>query len=81
MRQISKESSGMVDVSSKGVRCRAAQDIPAYEGTIWSWTEGTIVYELLGYDGNLVNVYWDHGVDSLVSSDELVITDTDIVWN
>jgi hypothetical protein len=81
MRQISKESNEMVDISSKGIRCRAAHDIPTYEGTIRSHTEGTIVYELVGYNGNLVNVYWDHGVDSLVDSDEIVITDLDIVWH
>jgi hypothetical protein len=70
-----------VDITSKGLRCRAAQDIPSYEGTIRSFSEGTIVYELVGCNGDLVNVYWDHGVDSLVWADEIVVTDLGIVWH
>ncbi len=36
----------MIDVSLRGVRCRAAQEILDLDGTIGVATEGTIVYEL-----------------------------------
>ena len=59
----------MIDVSLKGVRCRAANEILDIDGTIGAATEGTIVYELEGEGGQLVNVHWDDGTRSLVSSD------------
>jgi len=65
----------MIDVSLKGVRCRAAQEILDIDGTISAATEGTIVYELEGEGGRLVNVCWDDGSRSLVSSEEIVIID------
>lgn len=70
----------MIDVSLKGVRCRAASEILDIEGTIGEFTEGTIVYELEGEGGQLVNVRWDDGTRSLVSSEEIVITDL-VIWN
>jgi len=42
-------------------------------------TEGTIIYELEGEGGQLVNVHWDDGTRSLVSSEEIVITDI-VTW-
>jgi hypothetical protein len=69
----------MIDVSLKGIRCRAAQEILDIDGTIEASTEGTIVYELEGKGGQLVNVHWDDGTRSLVSSEEIVITDT-VTW-
>ena len=69
----------MIDVSLKGVRCRAAQEILDIDGTIGESTEGTIVYELEGEGGQLVNVCWDDGTRSLVSSEEIVITDP-VTW-
>ena len=38
----------MIDVTLKGIRCRAATEILDMEGTIGAATEGTIVYELEG---------------------------------
>jgi len=70
----------MIDVSLKGVRCRAAQDILDISGTIGYATEGTIVYELDGEGGQLVNVQWDDGNTSLVASEEIVITDGAVTW-
>jgi len=70
----------VIDVSLKGIRCKAAQEIFDLAGTIGVATEGTIVYELDGEGGQLVNVQWDDGTTSLVSSEEIVITDGDIVW-
>lgn len=70
----------MIDVSLKGVRCRAAQEILDVEGTVSASTEGTIIYELEGEGGQLVNVHWDDGTRSLVSSEEIVITDP-VTWH
>ena len=70
----------MIDVSSRGIRCQAAQEILDLDGTIGMATEGTIVYELEGEGGQLVNVHWDNGSTSLVSSEEIVITDTAVSW-
>jgi transposase len=70
----------MIDVSLKGIRCRAAQEILDLEGTIGISTEGTIVYELEGQGEQLVNVQWDTGASSLVSSEEIVITDHAVIW-
>jgi len=70
----------MIDVSLKGVRCRAAQEILDIEGTIGAATEGTIIYELEGEGGELVNVHWDDGTNSLVSSEEIVIIDDALTW-
>jgi hypothetical protein len=69
----------MIDVTLKGIRCRAANEILDIEGTIGAATEGTIVYELEGEGGQLVNVHWDDGTRSLVSSEEIVITDA-VTW-
>lgn len=69
----------MIDVSLKGIRCRAAQEIFDATGTVGPSTEGTIVYELEGEGGQLVNVHWDDGTRSLVSSEEIVITDA-VTW-
>jgi transposase len=70
----------MIDVSLRGVRCRAAQEILDSDGTVGIATEGTIVYELEGEGGQLVNVQWDTGTTSLVSSEEIEITDGSVSW-
>jgi hypothetical protein len=70
----------MIDVSLRGVRCRAAQEILDRDGTVGIATEGTIVYELEGEGGQLVNVQWDTGATSLVSSEEIEITDGSVSW-
>jgi hypothetical protein len=70
----------MIDVSLKGVRCRAANEILDLDGSIDASTEGTIVYELEGEGGQLVNVCWDDGTRTLVSSEEIIITDL-VTWN
>lgn len=70
----------MIDVSLKGIRCRAANEILEIDGTIGVSTEGTIVYELEGEGGQLINVCWDDGTRSLVSSEEIIITDL-VTWN
>lgn len=70
----------MIDVSLRGVRCRAAQEILDTDGTVDISTEGTIVYELEGEGGQLVSVQWDTGTTCLVSSEEIEITDSSVSW-
>jgi hypothetical protein len=70
----------MIDVSLRGVRCRAAQEILDSDGTVDVATEGTIVYELEGEGGQLVSVQWDTGTTCLVSSEEIEITDSSVSW-
>jgi hypothetical protein len=77
--ETTNEGAPMIDVTLKGIRCRAATEILDMEGTIGAATEGTIVYELEGEGGQLVNVHWDDGTQSLVSSEEIVITDA-VTW-
>ena len=69
----------MIDASLTGIRCRAAAEILDVDGAISAATEGTIIYELEGEGGQLVNVHWDDGTRSLVSSEEIVITDA-VTW-
>jgi hypothetical protein len=70
----------MIDVSLKGVRCRAAQEILDIRRYGQCLDRGTIIYEELeGEGGQLVNVHWDDGSRSLVSSEEIVITDL-VTW-
>ncbi len=69
----------MIDVTLKGIRCRAATEIFDIERTIDAAMEGTIVYEVEGEGGQLVNVHWDDGTRSLVSAEEIVITDA-VTW-
>ena len=71
----------MIDVSLRGVRCRAAQEILDSDGTVGVATEGTIVYELEGEGGQLVSVQWDTGTTCLVSSEEIEITDSSVSWH
>ena len=73
-------SEAMIDVSLRGVRCRAAQEILDLDGSIGVATEGTIVYELEGEGGQLVHVQWDNGTSSLVSAEEIEITDRAVIW-
>ena len=70
----------MIDVSIKGIRCRAANEILDVDGIVGAATEGTIVYELEGEGGQLVNVCWDDGTRTLVSSEEIIITDL-VTWH
>ncbi|HEX7228373.1 MAG TPA: hypothetical protein VF353_11425 [Candidatus Binatia bacterium] len=70
----------MIDVSLRGVRCRAAQEILDSDSTVGVATEGTIVYELEGEGGQLVSVQWDTGTTCLVSSEEIEITDSSVSW-
>jgi len=71
----------MLDSSVKGIRWQAAQYIPSAEGMIKSLAKGTIVFELVGCNCDWVNVYWAHGVDSLVSPQEIVVSDSGLVWH
>ncbi|MGH7830324.1 MAG: hypothetical protein ACREP8_09125 [Candidatus Binatia bacterium] len=52
----------MIDVSSKGKRCRAVREIRNYAGNVSSSTEGTIEYEITVLGRRLINVRWDNGI-------------------
>lgn len=70
-----------LDTSLKGVRCRPLQNLRCFEGSINVSTEGTIVYEVEGYAGVYVCVYWDNGINALVAPEKIVITDEAIHWH
>jgi hypothetical protein len=70
----------VIDVSSRGIRCKAAQEILGLQRNVGNASEGTIVYELEREGGQLVHVQWDDGSTSLVASEEIVITDSQISW-
>ena len=72
---------GSIDNTLKGVRCQAAHDVRSTEGKIESSTHGTIVFELVGKSYHLVNVYWDQGLDSFVSPQDIVVTESSLIWH
>ena len=72
---------GAIDNTLKGLRCQAAQDIRNSNGDIKSMTQGTIVFELIGHQFHLLNVYWDQGLDSLVSPQEIRVIESNLVWH
>jgi hypothetical protein len=72
---------GTIDTTAKGIRCQAAQDITVSGGMVKSLALGTIVFELVGLGCHLVNVYWDQGIDTLVSPEDIVVAETGIVWH
>jgi hypothetical protein len=69
-----------VDETAKGVRCVAVNRISNAGGAIDAQTQGTIICEFEAHGADVVNVYWDNGVNSLVSPDQIAIMDDDIVW-
>ena len=70
----------MIDLSSEGIRCRAAQEIRSNWGTVTSSTEGTIQYEIENLSRNLIFVDWDNGLSLNVSPSEIEIIDGDLSW-
>ena len=70
----------VVDVTAKGVRCVAVHKITNAGGAIDAHTRGTIICEFEAHGADVVNVYWDNGINSLVSPNQIAIMDDDIVW-
>ena len=67
----------MIDLSSKGIKCRAVRDIQSYQGTVCASAEGTIQYELENLGRHLVNVHWDNGLRLNVLASDIEIIDGD----
>lgn len=65
----------MIDLSSKGIKCRALRDIPSYQGTVSASTEGIIQYEIENLGRHLINVHWDNGLTMNVFPNEIEIID------
>ena len=70
----------MIDLSSRGMKCRAVRNIQSYQGTISAFTEGTIQYEIENLDRHLINVHWDNGLSMNVFPNEIEIIDGDLLW-
>jgi hypothetical protein len=69
-----------VDATAKGVRCVAVHKIANVGGAIDAQTQGTIICEFEAHGSDVINVYWDTGINSLVSPGQIAIMDDDIVW-
>jgi hypothetical protein len=70
----------MLDTSSKGIRCRAAEEIRSKWGIVTSSTGATIQYEIESLGRNLVFVDWDNGLSVNVFPSEIEIIDGDLLW-
>jgi hypothetical protein len=65
----------MIDLSSKGIKCRAVRDIKSYQGTVSASTEGIIQYEIDNFGRHLINVRWENGLTVNVFPNEIEIID------
>lgn len=63
----------MIDLSSKGIKCRALRDIQSYQGKVSASTEGIIQYEIENFGRHLINVRWDNGLIVNVFPSEIEI--------
>ena len=63
----------MIDLSSKGIKCRALRDIQSYQGKVSASTEGIIQYEIENFGRHLINVRWDNGLTVNVFPSEIEI--------
>jgi len=70
----------MIDLSSKGIRCRAAREIRTNWGMVTSSTGGTIQYEIENLGRYRILVDWDNGLSLNVSPSEIEIIDGDLSW-
>jgi hypothetical protein len=67
----------MIDLRTRGLKCRAVRDIRDYQGRVSASAEGTIQYELENLGRHLVNVQWDNGLRLNVLTDDIEIIDGD----
>ena len=70
----------MIDLSSKGIRSRAAREIRTNWGMVTTSTGGTIQYEIENVGRYLILVDWDNGLSLNVSPSEIEIIDGDLSW-
>ncbi|MEK7335194.1 MAG: hypothetical protein AAB222_07730 [Candidatus Binatota bacterium] len=71
----------MIDLSSKGIRCRAAREIRTNWGMVTTSTGGTIQYEIENVGRYLILVDWDNGLSLNVSPSEIEVIDGDLSWH
>ncbi|OGQ18684.1 MAG: hypothetical protein A3C54_06775 [Deltaproteobacteria bacterium RIFCSPHIGHO2_02_FULL_60_17] len=71
----------MIDLSSEGIRCRAAQEIRKNRAIVRPCTEGTIQYEIENTGRDLIHVQWDNGLSLNVSPSEIEIVDGAVFWH
>jgi len=71
----------MIDLSSKGIRCRATREIRTDWGMVTSSTGGTIQYEIENLGRYQILVDWDNGLSLNVSPSEIEIIDGDLSWH
>jgi hypothetical protein len=71
----------MIDLTSEGIRCRAAREIRTNWGMVTSSTGGTIQYEIENLGRYLILVDWDNGLSLNVSPSEIEIIDGDLSWH
>ena len=71
----------MIDLSSKGLRCRAARELRTNWGRVASFTEGTIEYEIMNLGRKLILVEWDNGLSAYVYPNEIEIIDGGLSWH
>ena len=71
----------MIDLSSKGIRCRATREIRTDWGMVTSSTGGTIQYEIENLGRYQILVDWDNGLSLNVSPSEVEIIDGDLSWH
>ena len=71
----------MIDLSSKGIRCRAAREIRTNWGMVTTSNGGTIQYEIENVGRYLMLVDWDNGLSLNVSPSEIEVIDGDLSWH
>ena len=71
----------MIDLSSKGIRCRATREIRTDWGMVTSSTGGTIQYEIENVGRYRILVDWDNGLSLNVSPSEIEVIDGDLSWH
>jgi len=71
----------VIDVSTEGIRCRAAREIRTNWGMVMSSTGGTIQYEIENLGRYQIRVDWDNGLSLNVSPSEIEIIDGHLSWH
>jgi hypothetical protein len=68
-----REVIAVVDLTLKGMRCRATKEIRSPRGMIKRSTEGTIQHDLENVGRRLISVQWDTGITDYVFPIEVEI--------
>jgi hypothetical protein len=65
----------MIDLSMKGMRCRAIREVRSHQGVVKCLTEGTIQHLIDNYGRHLISVQWDSGIIAYVFRSEIELID------